>query len=505
MGNKIKKDEINESQKNKANDLTFFYDNTIINAKNINRSKSMINIEYNPLISKYKSDPFQEYETIKELGRGSYAVVRLVRHKLTGAIRAMKAIKRRHNEESETDIKNEINILMKLDHPNIVKIFELYISESKYYLITEYCAGGSLYSLINENNGPFTEIQTSYIMNQLLSAVNYCHKMKIIHRDIKPENILISKNQNGFATIKLCDFGTSLKFHRGEMQNQFVGSLYYLPPEVIKKNYNLKCDIWSCGVIMYILLAGQLPFRGKDRQDTINKIVNEDYDKTKLKKKCRACVDLVAKLLEKDIDKRIGADVALEHKWFDIYKSKEIRVDIEDPEVIEKYITNLKNFKKTNSLIEFIIAYLIHNHPDLEEINLAIKIFEKIDKKGNGKIKKEAFYEGLSSFYKDDNLKENVEQIFQNDKYIDCEQFIRAAIDKKIFLSENLLKFAFNHFDKNGKGEITVDDICSTFSKGKLPTKEIEKEKEKIIEANPGKSEIINFEQFCQIMKSFLN
>ena len=165
MGNKSNNDRINKPQnKNNLNpdkgDITFFDDN---NTNKVNNK----NIEYNPLVSQYKSDPFIEYEVVKDLGKGSYAIVRLIRHKLTGAIRAMKVIKRIENDLYESHIKNEVNILMKLDHPNIVKIFELYVSDLKYYLITEYCSGGSLFKLINQNNGPFTEIQTSYIMHQL--------------------------------------------------------------------------------------------------------------------------------------------------------------------------------------------------------------------------------------------------------------------------------------------------------------------------------------------------
>ena len=506
MGNVNESNTKNDLIEEKEEEEEYFDDISSISAnKKLNKkNKKEIRIEYNPLISKMKSDPFLEYDVIKDLGRGSYALVRLVKHKLTGAIRAMKAIRKTEDEELEKNIINEINILMKLDHPNIVKIFEFYISDTKYYLITEYCPGGSLFNLINENKGPFTEIQASFIMHQLLSAVNYCHKMKIIHRDIKPENILINKNQNGFVEIKLCDFGTSLRFHRGDIQNKLVGSIYYIAPEVFKKKYNSKCDIWSCGVIMYILLTGCPPFKGKDFSSTSKKILNGEYDKSRLNKMCKACIDLIGKLLEKDIDKRLRADMALNYKWFDIYKSKEIRIDIEDTAIIEKFIDNLKNFRKLNNIIEFILAYLIHNHPELEEINLATKIFERIDQKGNGKIKKEEFFEGLISFYKKDISKEDIDKIFENNKYIDCERFIRAVIDKKIFLSENLLKFAFNHFDKKGKNEITIDEICSIFSEGNFPKNEIEKAKKMIKEANPVKSDIINFEHFCEIMKSFL-
>ena len=244
---KLKDDDLTKNKinldSNNSGEKTEFFDETIQITKNKNKNSNSIDIEHNPLISQFKSNPFEFYESLKFLGEGSFAKVYLVKNKSTGAIRAMKEIRREQDEDTEINIINEINILMKLDHPNIVKIFEFYVSERAYYLITEYCPGGSLFDFIDKNHGPFTEIQASYIMHQLFSVVNYCHKMKIIHRDLKPENILINKNDNGFVTIKVCDFGTSLKFKKGDVQDEVVGSIYYIAPEVLKKNYNAKCDI----------------------------------------------------------------------------------------------------------------------------------------------------------------------------------------------------------------------------------------------------------------------
>ena len=210
MGNKIPDNKINELNldlnSNSERNNSLYFDEISSYGKNKNKKKNNdneLNIEHNPLISQIKSDPFIDYEITKELGKGTFATVYLVKHRKSGAIRAMKEIQRDQEEDSEISIANEINILMKLDHPNIVKIFEFYVSPSTFYLITEYCPCGSLYDLIDKNNGPFTEIQTSYIMYQLFSAVNYFHKMKVIHRDLKPENILINKNENGFVSIKI--------------------------------------------------------------------------------------------------------------------------------------------------------------------------------------------------------------------------------------------------------------------------------------------------------------
>ena len=350
MGNKNSKKKQSKNPEKQKTDLEedeeFFDDNM----PKFRVKKNQVGLEHNVLVSEYKSNPFTDYKKIKELGSGSFATVYLVKHNITGVVRAMKEIKKissEGEEDNELEIINEINILMKMDHPNIVKIFGFYITKNYYYLITEYCEGGSLFDLIVENNGPFTEIQASYIMHQLFSVVNYCHKMKIIHRDLKPENILINKNDNGFVQIKVCDFGTSLMFNRGEVQDELVGSIYYIAPEVIKKKYNSKCDLWSCGVIMFILLTGVPPFGGSNNRVIVDKILNKDYNKNLINKRCRACRELVAFLLERDINKRIRADAALKHKWFEIYKSKEIRVDVE-PEVMGKLIK--KNY---------IMAYVI--------------------------------------------------------------------------------------------------------------------------------------------------
>ena len=510
MGNKLLKHKGSiKSKKEKQEDDEEFFDDNVPKKKKTN--SDLTGLDHNPLVSLVKSDPSDDYEIIKELGSGSFATVHLVKHKESGVIRAMKAIKKGpgfEEENNEEEIINEINILMKLDHPNIVKIFEFYNSKTHYYLITEYCEGGCLYDLIIKN-GPFTEIQASFIMHQLFSVVNYCHKMKIIHRDLKPENILINKNDNGFVKIKICDFGTSLCFKRGEIQDKVVGSIYYIAPEVLKKKYNSKCDLWSCGVIMYILLTAVPPFGGSNNKTIINKILIGQYDKARLGKKCKACIDLIDKLLERDVTKRISAMAALKHKWFQIYKSKEIRVDIEDPRIIDIYLKNLINYKKSSEFQETVLAYLVHNHPELEEVDNACKLFSMIDKKGNGKITKEELYNGLIPFCEQKKLKEDINKIFQNldtdkSKYIRYEDFIRAAIDKSIFLTDDSMNFAFKYFDKDGKGEITIDDIVSIVEGDILSKSENEKIRKMIKEINPKKDEKIEFKDFCDIMKRFI-
>jgi Ca2+-binding EF-hand superfamily protein len=261
---------------------------------------------------------------------------------------------------------------------------------------------------------------------------------------------------------------------------------------------------------MYILLTALPPFGGSNNQTIIRKILIGEYDKTRLSKRCKACIDLIDKLLEKDISKRIRADAALKHKWFQIYKSKEIRVDIEDPKIIEAYLRNLKNYKKSSEIQEIALAYLVHNHPELDEVDNACKLFGIIDRKGNGKITKEELYSGLRPFYKNENLKDDIDKIFENldtdgSKYLEYEEFVRAAIDKSIFLTDDSMKFAFNYFDKDQKGEITVDDLVSIFSGEELAKNELEKIRKMIKDATSSNDEKIRYKEFCDIMKSFIN
>ena len=280
--------------------------------KDFDKNKNKISFNSELLISQVKTDPFKDYEEIKVLGSGSFAKVLLVKNNVTGLIRAMKIIKKRKitEDDGSTDIEilNEINILKQIDHPNVVKIFEFYNSEDAYYLITEYCGEGELFKIISDKK-KLTEIQCAYIMYQVLSAIKYCHKMKIMHRDLKPENILIYKHnkEKDFYDVKICDFGTSQIFQRGEWQSQPCGSVYYVAPEVLNKKYNSKCDLWSVGVIMFMLLSNKAPFGGRNDKEILKNVIKGIYNKDFLKNCSNITLDLISKLLDKDYKTRINA------------------------------------------------------------------------------------------------------------------------------------------------------------------------------------------------------
>ena len=474
------------------------------------RLSNVINFNSDIFIQKLENDPFYEYSKEKLIGKGAYGEVYLVKHNITGTIRAMKVIAKNNEEEQLTDeeILNEINILKKIDHPNIVKIFEFYSNKSKYYLILEFCEGGNLYEFLDENK--LSEFQVIYIMFQILSAMNYCHNMNILHRDLKPDNILIKKSENGLCRVKICDFGTSYIFKKGEKQKEAIGTLNYMAPEVLKEKYNQKCDLWSCGVIMYILLTGRKPFVGRDDIEVMSKILSNSYNKNLINKYNRYTKDLLSKLLETNPKKRLDAEQALNHKVFDINKTKEILNDIPDEKIILKLINNLKNYKSDSILKETALAYLVHNFHDIEDIDNACKLFDKLDVDGNGKITKDELFIGLSSLIKSENLKRDIKKIFLNldtddSKYISYEEFIRAAVDKKIFMNDKVLKYAFQYFDKDNSGDITIDELASIF-KDHIKNKDCKKELINILkEVDINNDRVIDFEEFTKLMTKLLS
>ena len=474
----------------------------------------VINLTNGLIVGQSKSDPTKDYKKKKFLGEGSFASVYLVQNRITESIRAMKVINKTSNtsEEDEQEINNEINILKIMDHPNILKIFEFYSSKESYSIITEYCSGGELFQEITEN-GPFTEKYSAYVMFQIFSAINYCHNMNIIHRDLKPENILIvDRNKNNFPRIKICDFGTSKMVEKGAVQRKLVGSSYYIAPEVIKKNYNEKCDVWSCGVIMYILLSGRPPFGGDDDREIMDNVKKGKYDleSSPFNKISKSAIDLIKKLLVMEVNKRINAQEALNHPWFKEQKAKELYNQIKDENIIKKLLSNLKKYKRNSVIQETALAYLVHNFPQMKDVVNACKLFNQIDINGDGKITKAELLKGLSSKIKSSTLENDVNEIYKNldmdnNGFIEYEEFVRAAVSKEKFMNDNVLRFAFRYFDKDGSGEITFDEIEEVFKKSVTSKAHIHDGLKKIIEeVDVNGDGIISYDEFEIVMKKML-
>ena len=439
------------------------------------------------IISKNKNMLTEVYKPEGQLGEGGYGQVYLVRHKKMGLLRAMKVIPvNSQNEEGKTD--EEIELLKQLDHPNIVKLFEYFSDNEKYYLITEYCKGGDLFELIKKKK-KFSELSASYIMYQIFRALIYCHYTHhIIHRDIKPENIVVFRQNNAdddLYDVKLIDFGISEIFNKLEPinDNKVKGSLNYIAPEVLRHKYDEKCDIWSCGVILYILVIGKYPFIGKDKNEILNNIEHGNYTFPEgfIESSSPEIRDLIQQCLQVNPSLRISARKPINHPFFDLYDSKKFFIHVTEA-FLNKTINNIKKYDTKNSLQELTFTYLVHNYPNQDEITLIYRVFNKFNQSNDGKMTKEELKKGLLKYlFKGKKSKAAAEKeanaIFSkldgNDNgYIECEEFVRAGIDKKLLKNKKVLKFTFDFLDKDRNGEISVEELKEVFG-----VKNIEDEK----------------------------
>jgi calcium-dependent protein kinase len=429
-------------------------------------SEHDIVIDRNLIVNKAYGNPNDFYTKIDKLGVGAFGVVWKVQHNQTGLERAMKKITKNPNSKKETqaEILNEIEILKKIDHPNIVKIFEFFNTPDGYFLITEFCGGGELYNEIKKLKR-FKEETAGHIMFQLLSAVSYCHSYGIIHRDLKPENILIESKERDLYNIKVIDFGTAKILEKNKQEKKVIGSSYYIAPEVLEKNYNEKSDLWSCGVIMYILLCGKAPFTGETDNIILEKIKLGDFEMkdpvwSKISNEAK---DLIKKLLEHCPKKRLSAQSALQHKWFKKFKIRAKLVDI-DLEHLRRCIDNIKKYKPAHKLQQLAIAYLVHNIPQMEGVRKGNKIFNLLNEKSDCRLTRDevntSLHRYLGNIYKQ-TLADEIFEIIDIDQkgYIENEEFIRACIDKSELIGDEILKFAFAFFDKDKSGEITLEEL----------------------------------------------
>ena len=475
----------------------------------LSRIEMTIPVFQESLITQNFGNPDKYYKKLRNLGSGSYGTVYLAKNILKENLVAIKVIEKvPSNIIDDMEIKNEINILKSLSHPNIVKIYEFFDTAVDYYIVTEYCKKGELFEYINNK---YSERQLAVLFYQVFSGLCYLHEKKILHRDLKLENLMISEIEKDINTgeeyfwMKIIDFGTAKIFERKKKEKEIIGSSYYIAPEVLKKNYNEKCDTWSVGVILYMTLTGVPPFDGETDEDIIHRIKIGKYSKTNKRflEHSPEVIDLVNSLLERNIDKRLSAKQALEHQWFKKFCGRNLFCNFNKEEIMP-YIDNLFQYKYNSKLQELVIAFLVHNLSITDETLIILKMFRFFNKAGDCKLTKSEFTLGLYGYKNKEEVDEMADIIFQrldgdNNGYIEYEEFLRACVDKTKLMTKENLKYAFKFLDHDNTKTLNVKNIIDAFIT--KPNKEIEtifmitlKEVDK-----EGKG-IIKFNEFCELM-----
>nr|ABK22812.1 unknown [Picea sitchensis] len=259
------------------------------------------------------------------IGRGRFGVIRRCFSKRSGQQAACKTIRKSdllHDSIDRDCLRNEIKIMQYVaGHPAVVALHEACEDDEYVHLVMDMCSGGDLFDRIvsRKNTVPFSEEEAATILKKLMEAISYCHSMGIAHRDIKPDNILFADNSNSLAQIKLADFGQASFFSPGQgLMQGIVGTPYYVAPEVLGgKEYSEKVDVWSAGVILYIMLSGVAPFLGNTPQEIFEAVLRGRlrFPSDPWLSISHSAKDLIRRMLCRDVTRRLSAQQVLEHGW----------------------------------------------------------------------------------------------------------------------------------------------------------------------------------------------
>ncbi|XP_010453282.1 PREDICTED: calcium-dependent protein kinase 17 isoform X1 [Camelina sativa] len=452
-----------------------------------------------PVLGRPMEDVKSSYSLGKELGRGQFGVTHLCTQKATGQQFACKTIAKRKlvNKEDIEDVRREVQIMHHLTgQPNIVELKGAYEDKHSVHLVMELCAGGELFDRIIAK-GHYSEKAAASLLRTIVQIVHTCHSMGVIHRDLKPENfLLLNKDEN--SPLKATDFGLSVFYKPGEVFKDIVGSAYYIAPEVLKRKYGPEADIWSIGVMLYILLCGVPPFWAESENGIFNAILrgHVDFSSDPWPSISPQAKDLVKKMLNSDPKQRLTAAQVLNHPW--------IKEDGEAPDVPldNAVMSRLKQFKAMNNFKKVALR-VIAGCLSEEEIMGLKEMFKGMDTDSSGTITLEELRQGLAkqgtrlSEYEVQQLMEAADA--DGNGTIDYGEFIAATMHINRLDKEEHLYSAFQHFDKDNSGYITMEELEQALREfGMNDGRDI---KEIISEVDGDNDGRINYDEFVAMMR----
>ncbi|XP_016462311.1 calcium-dependent protein kinase 8 [Nicotiana tabacum] len=443
----------------------------------------------------------EKYDLGRELGRGEFGVTYLCTDVDTGEKYACKSIskKKLRTAVDIDDVRREVQIMKHLPkHPNIVTLRDTYEDDSAVHIVMELCEGGELFDRIVAR-GHYTERAAAGIMRTIVEVVQMCHRHGVMHRDLKPENFLFG-NKKETAPLKAIDFGLSVFFKPGEHFNEIVGSPYYMAPEVLKRNYGPEVDVWSAGVILYILLCGVPPFWAETEQGVAQAIIRSvvDFKRDPWPKVSDNAKDLVKKMLDPDPTRRLTAQQVLEHTWLqNIKKAPNVSLG-------ETVKARLKQFSVMNKLKKRALT-VIAEFLSAEEVAGMKEAFDQMDTGKKGKINLGELKIGLQKLghqIPDADLQILMEAAdVDRDGCLNYAEFVAVSVHLRKMANDEHLHKAFSFFDRNQSGYIEIEELRSALSD------EDDGNSEEVINAimhdvDTDKDGRISYEEFAAMMKA---
>lgn len=401
------------------------------------------------------------------LGSGISGLVRLVTHKATDIKYAVKVLDLGLVDTAEglRQLREEIFIMCQLDHPNIVRLEEVYESHSEIYLVQELCLGGELFDRLDEQpDYHYTEAECARLVKQMLSAVRYLHSKGIIHRDLKLENFLFSSKSSD-SELKMIDFGLSKHFRYGEIQHEAVGTPYTVAPEVIHGSYDERCDIWAIGVISFLLLSGDPPFGGCGGPEplmTVRSNILRGYYAFEPEdiwaNVSTLAQDFIKAVLVTNPQQRPTAREAQKHRWLQEWASRSRKGNDNNlnPNVV-KALVNFKEFSDMRKLLCEVLSFTLLPY-QIKELR---REFEKMDTDGSGEISLAALKQvlmtnagaGSLGALTEDEVTDifNAMRVRKTETRIHWHEFIAAGLSQ-CQVDDRNLRLAFDRLDSDHKG-----------------------------------------------------
>ncbi|XP_012066379.1 calcium-dependent protein kinase 24 [Jatropha curcas] len=444
----------------------------------------------------------EKYRFGKELGRGEFGITYQCFEVETEKTYACKTISKAKlkTEIDVEDVRREVEIMRHLPkHPNIVSFKEAYEDRDAVYLVMELCEGGELFDRI-VTKGHYTERAAAMVTKTILEIVKVCHEHGVIHRDLKPENFLFADTREN-APLKAIDFGLSIFFQPGQRFSEIVGSPYYMAPEVLRRNYGPQVDVWSAGVILYILLCGVPPFWAETEEGIAHAIVGGrlDFSRDPWPRVSKDAKDLVGNMLDQNPYSRFTVQEVLAHPW--IHNAS----DVPNVALGENVRARIKQFSLMNKFKKRVLRVVADNLPN-EQLEGIKQMFNMMDTDCNGHLSFEELKDGLQKighFLPDLEVRMLLDAADNDGNGTLCiDEFVAMSIHLIKIGNDEHLSQAFRFFDKNQNGFIELDELRDAMMEDNLGPNYEQVIRDIIADVDLDRDGRISYAEFKAMMKN---
>lgn len=451
--------------------------------------------------------PMEKYDIEEEpIGCGAFGTVQRARWRDNSSADpvALKSVLKGAIVNPDS-FRTEVEVQLELDHPNICRLYEVFEDSQHVYLALEMCPGGELLDLLQaQPESRFRQDDAAGFIIQTLRAVSYMHSMRIAHRDIKLENLVVASGCDvplSDTMVKLIDFGCSAHVPEFEKLKTVLGTATYVAPEVLRGRYNEKCDVWSCGVMLYIMLSGTCPFDGETDEDIFAQVARGrlDFRDPCWSEVAPVAVDLIRRMCHRSPSCRVPACEALQDPWL----KKHVHHD--SVVLAKRDAARLFNFSQVENFKQKAIFHIARHVGD-KAVETLREAFMQLDTDGNGVLD----LEEIKSCWEQagmGTLPDDFEQQFnaidlQGNGHIDYTEFLAACIDKQVYLQESYCREAFAVFDRSGTGKLSYDDLVAVMESEEVVGANCREDVRSVLALNDADGDgEISFEEFMAMLR----